>query len=357
MTATITARRTLADLVDDAGGRVVCLAMSKDPNAKVTVLLFRPGEDLPGYVAKVPTTDAAVRRIQLEAGRLTRIARRELGPLEATIPRVVTMAEHLGRPVLVTTALPGRVMLAAYHTWRHTARPAAVRSDFDAAGRWLAELHLRTSRGGSDLASMLDGTAAAIARRFGEHPGTAADLDRLSGIRDRLAGHPVSQVVVHGDFWPGNLLLADGRIRGVVDWESAQPDGPPTRDLARFVITFSLYLDRHTRPGRRVAGHPGLRAARWGAGLEYAMDGRGWYPELARRFVAEGLQRLGVPAGCWRPQPYQGAPARPAPGGTVCRVPGPAAAVAAVGAVPPPAPIHCDMEDVNASMEDENASM
>jgi aminoglycoside phosphotransferase (APT) family kinase protein len=300
MTATVTARRTLADLVDDADGRIVCLAMSKDPNAKVTVLLFRPGEDLPGYVAKVPTTDIAVRRIQLEAGRLTRIARRGLGPLEVTIPRIVTMAEHHERPVLVTTALPGRVMLAAYHTWRHTARQGVVQADFDAAGQWLAELHLRTSRGDSDLGSMLDGTAAAIARRFSDDPGTAADLDQLAALRDRLAGHRVSQVVVHGDFWPGNLLIADGRVCGVIDWESAQPDGLPTRDLARFVITFSLYLDRHTKPGRHVAGHRGLRSGTWGAGLEYAIDGAGWYPELARRFVADGLRRLGIPPACAR---------------------------------------------------------
>lgn len=300
MTSTITARRTLADLVDDADGRVVCLAMSKDPNAKVTVLLFRPGEELPCYVAKVPTTDAAVRRIQLEAGRLTRICRRDLGPLGDTIPRIVAMAEHLGRPVLVTTALPGRVMLAAYHTWRHTARPAAVQADFDAAGQWLAELQLRTSSGDSDLASMLDGIPAAISQRFGDDAGTAGDLDQLSALRDRLAGHQVARVIVHGDFWPGNLLMADGRVCGVIDWESAQPDGLPTRDLARFVITFSLYLDRHTRPGRRVAGHPGLRSGQWGAGLEYAMTGTGWYPELAQRFVADGLRRLGVPVTCVR---------------------------------------------------------
>ena len=46
MTSIITERRTLSDLIDDAGGRVACLAMSKDPNAKVTVLLFRPGDDV-----------------------------------------------------------------------------------------------------------------------------------------------------------------------------------------------------------------------------------------------------------------------------------------------------------------------
>jgi hypothetical protein len=300
MTATLTTRRTLTDLVDDVGGRIVCLAMSKDPNAKVTVLLFRPGENLPSYVAKVPTTDAAVRSVQREADGLAHVGHRELGPITATIPRIVSLAQHAGRPVLVTTALPGRVMLASYHTWRHTAHPAAVRADFGAAGGWLAELQRRTSDGQGELADALDGIAGAITQRFGDDPGLAGDLDQLSALRDRLAGHPVPNVVVHGDYWPGNLLMAGGQVRGVIDWECARPDGPPTRDLARFVISYSLYLDRHTRPGRRVAGHRGLRAGQWGAGLEYAVNGTGWYPELARRFVSDGLERLGVPARSWR---------------------------------------------------------
>jgi aminoglycoside phosphotransferase len=297
--ATITAPRSLAGLVDDAGGRVVCLALSKDPNAKVTVLLFAPGEDLPRYAAKVPTTDAAEQSILREAAGLAELGRRELGPLGATVPRVVTIAEHQGRPVLVTTALPGRMMLATYHSWWHTARPAAVRADLAAASQWLAELQDRTAGPECELVGPLDRAAAAIARRFGDDPGITGDLGQLAALRDRLAGLRAPQVMMHGDFWPGNLLMAHGRVRGVIDWECARPDGPPTRDLARFAIAYSLYLDRHTRPGRRVAGHQ-LRAGQWGAGVEYAVNGTGWYPRLVQRFVSGGLRRVGVPDASWR---------------------------------------------------------
>ncbi len=300
MTATITPHQTLAELIDDIGGRVACLALSKDPNAKVTLLLFRPGADLPSFVAKVPSTDAAVRSVELEAGALARLGRSALGSLEDTVPRFIAMAEHLGRPVLVTTALPGRLMLAAYHTWRHTARPALVRADFGAAGQWLAELHRRTASGHGPLSMMLDGTVAAITQRFGADPATADDVEQMSALTARLAGHQVPLVVMHGDFWPGNLLVSGGQVRGVIDWEDARPDGLAVHDLARFVIAYSLYLDRHTRAGRGVSGHPGLRADRWGAGLEYAVSGSGWYPDLARQFVADGLQRLGVPPACGR---------------------------------------------------------
>jgi hypothetical protein len=105
---------------------------------------------------------------------------------------------------------------------------------------------------------------------------------------------------VHGDFWPGNLMVDRGHVLGVIDWEAARPAGSPVGDLARFATSYSLYLDRHTRPGRRVTGHPGLRADRWGAGVAYAMDGSGWYPDLVRSFVMTGLERVGVPSSCWR---------------------------------------------------------
>lgn len=231
---------------------------------------------------------------------LASLNRRRLGQLKETVPRIAAVVEHMGWPVLVTTALPGRVMLASYHTWRHTSRPALVQADFDAAGLWLAELHHRTSCGHSDLAMLLDGVATTIMRRFGDDPITTPELEHLAALRVRLGRYQVPRGVMHGDFWPGNLLMSEGQVRGVIDWENSRPDGLLTRDLARFAIAYSLYLDRHTREGRHVSGHAGLRAGQWGAGLEYAMNGSGWYPELVQQFMADGLQRLGVDPACAR---------------------------------------------------------
>jgi aminoglycoside phosphotransferase (APT) family kinase protein len=298
---TIAPPRTLAAFIDQVGGRTACLAVSRDPNAKVTILLFPPGATRPAYVAKVPTTDAAARSVKREAEQLAEIGSRALGPVSMTIPEVIATVDHLGRPVLVMTALPGQSMLAAYHSWRHTARSKAVAADFAAAGSWLAGLHGAAAASELvSLAQMLDGVADVISRRFGSRPGADADLADLAALRGRLAGYRTPQSVVHGDFWPGNLLVGSGRVLGVIDWESARLTGTPARDLARFVTSYSLYLDRHTRPGHRVTGHPGLRADRWGAGVEYAIDGAGWYPDLARSFVMTGLERLGVPPSCWR---------------------------------------------------------
>lgn len=38
-------------------------------------------------------------------------------------------------------------------------------------------------------------------------------------------------VLLHGDYWPGNILWADGRLVAVIDWEDAQL-GDPLADLA-----------------------------------------------------------------------------------------------------------------------------
>ena len=92
----------------------------------------------------------------------------------------------------------------------------------------------------------------------------------------------------------------------MVDWEAGATSGEPVRDLVRFALMYALYLDRRTRAGRRVAGHSGLRADSWGAGVEYALDGHGWFPDLFRRFLKDGLNRLGASPANWRDAAFAG---------------------------------------------------
>jgi aminoglycoside phosphotransferase len=292
--------RTLDELVERIEARTVCIAASKDPNAKVTLLLFPPGEARPVYVAKVPTTDQSACRVEAEAARLRQLHDRPLGPLAGTVPWVVDMVEHRGRPVMVTTALGGKPMTTSYQAWHHTARPQAVAADFRAAEQWLSAFQHHTARSAMPLTAMLDGVPAALGVRFRDDPELPDDLRQLTGLSRRLDGQWVPRTAVHGDFWLGNLLIEGDAISGVADWEVARLADVPVHDLARFALTYSLYLDRHTRPGRPVAGHRGLRARRWGSGVDYAVDGDGWYPELVRAFVRVGLARLGVSTSRWR---------------------------------------------------------
>jgi aminoglycoside phosphotransferase (APT) family kinase protein len=197
------------------------------------------------------------------------------------------------------TALSGRPMSTAYAARLHTRRPARVALDFEAAGGWLAELQSRSLAHVEPLD--MDGDVRARLRgRFGNDPSLQADLDCLAAVHARLRLNEVPRTVVHGDFWLGNVLLSEGRVSGVVDWEAATTCGEPVRDLVRFANMYALYLDHRARPGRRVRGHRDLRAGEWGAALEYALYGTGWFPALYRRFLEDGLTRLGAAPESWR---------------------------------------------------------
>jgi len=187
-------------------------------------------------------------------------------------------------------------MRTGYYRPGHTGRPAAVAADLAPVGAWLGAFQSATA--GPPAPIDLGGDLAGRLRaRFGPEADEAGE--GLTALLARLGAWAAPTAAVHGDFWFGNVLAA-GQVTGVIDWEEGAVRGDPLRDLARFVLAYALYLDRHTRPGRPVHGHPGLLAGSWDAGLAYAIDGAGWFPDLVRAFLRAGLRRLGAPAGLWR---------------------------------------------------------
>lgn len=62
---------------------------------------------------------------------------------------------------------------------------------------------------------------------------TAFDEGRIRAILESVwplaSRHPA--VLLHGDFWPGNILWQEGRLVAVIDWEDAAT-GDPLADLA-----------------------------------------------------------------------------------------------------------------------------
>jgi len=84
--------------------------------------------------------------------------------------------------------------------------------------------------------SFLPKQPSGFADTFGSPP-SAVDTSLDEGrIRDVLqAAWPLSQrnpsVLLHGDFWPGNLLWRDGALVAAIDWEDARL-GDPLTDVA-----------------------------------------------------------------------------------------------------------------------------
>lgn len=292
-------RCSLWEFIDASGLRSLVIGPSKDPNAKVTVLLVSPESGKPVFAVKVPTTDPAGSAVKAEWQLLAYLDGLQPRHVSRTIPRTVDVVDFEGRPALVMTAVAGVPMMTSYLRRRHTATPARVAEDFAAVEAWLADLQ-RATNGPSAPLNMNCGVLVRLASRFREDERLGEDLDQLAEIYARLRGDTVPRTVVHGDFWFGNVLLTGGRVSGVVDWEGGATSGEPVRDLVRFALIYALYLDPRAVAGGRITGQRTPTDGSWGAGVAYALNGTGWFPDLFRRFLGDGLARLGASPASWR---------------------------------------------------------
>jgi aminoglycoside phosphotransferase (APT) family kinase protein len=123
-------------------------------------------------------------------------------------------------------------------------------------------------------------------------------------------------VLLHGDFWPGNLLWKEGRLVAVIDWEDAEV-GDPLADLAisRLDILWILGIDamndftRHYHSMTTLdftnlpywdlcaALRPASRIAEWAS--EWSELGRNDITETTMRaghrwFITQAFEKLSI---------------------------------------------------------------
>lgn len=260
---------------------------------------------------EVERPDGGTRRVvvrrhgEADRGRNPRIARDEFALLELVRSHGVPAPEPLyldeagallPTPFLVVDFVDGATDVAPADVCAYAARAASA----------LARIH--RIKDGPDLAFL-----PRLGDGFGDRP---AELDASLGegrIRDALeaarpAPRPNPPVLLHGDYWPGNLLWKDGELAAVVDWEDAGV-GDPLADLAtgrlEFLWAFGadavrVLTDRYrsTAPDVDVTGlpywdlcaalRPCSRLTGWG--LDEATERR--MRDQHRRFVDRALADL-----------------------------------------------------------------
>jgi aminoglycoside phosphotransferase (APT) family kinase protein len=170
-----------------------------------------------------------------EAAALSRLDGRGVAP------RLVDVVDHDGRPGLVLERVGGSDMLTVLQR-----RPWRVL----AMARALADTHVAIHgvQAPADLPDLRQVLAARV-----EDAGLPP---RLRGFASRLLDDlPAGDRLCHGDFHPGNVLVAANQV-GVIDWVNAAR-GVPEADHARTVL---LLRSANPLPGTSLAAR-GLIAA------------------------------------------------------------------------------------------------
>jgi aminoglycoside phosphotransferase (APT) family kinase protein len=241
-------RTMLTDLLDgclpgaprDPASWVIDVDRRASGPERSVAFIFTDRGRQPSLVVKRMQVSQSVnlRSLARERGALEALSRTLPGALGATVPNVLAHRVAGGWESLALAWLPGRSAYADMHTRLRPA--AAVRAHFDAAARWLAELH---------EATIVPAALAqpAVTGALIEGLGLAGD-PTLPGLVARLREAceigGIAAVRSHGDFWARNVLFDRGGaglvLAGVVDWEESADAASPFDDLFQFALTYGL---------------------------------------------------------------------------------------------------------------------
>lgn len=163
----------------------------------------------------------------------------------------------LGHPSLVMRRLPG---VCDYRVLRNSSRPLDERTGLARAFcELLAEVHAVDWQD-LGLGAVLSDPGRDSARAQLDHWSAVLRQDQLESwpeieyaiaVLAERAPRSTRTVLVHADFKPGNVLLDDGRVSALLDWELAHL-GDPLEDLGW--VTQPLRAGEHTIEGAWEAG-------------------------------------------------------------------------------------------------------
>lgn len=151
--------------------------------------------------------------------------------IRARVPRALSSRRVAGMDCFAQTMLRGTPLATALSPAN---RPWFV----DEAERFLRQLNPQLQ---AQSPEPIDDTGGAFVGepmvRFAlRHISDVALRDRAASFVTRsLHGLECRRGTVHGDFGTGNILVHDGRITGVVDWEAAHVAGPPVLDAINYL--------------------------------------------------------------------------------------------------------------------------
>ena len=157
-------------------------------------------------------------------------------------PAALAHGRVAGLTVVVEEAIDGRPFL-------QSSRLDARCTLADDAVRAIGDLRRPGTASGGALAERLH----TIHEQFVAAVQPDTDVSQfLAHQIETIAAAELPDVTFHGDLGTWNLMVADGSVR-ILDWESAEPSGPPLWDLAYFTRSYMVRAGRRRGLGRQRA--------------------------------------------------------------------------------------------------------
>lgn len=189
-------------------------------------------------IAKIPLHHKAAESLRREHRALLALSRGAEGTLAALLPTPLDSREFDGHRWYLQRRLAGNPPTELLRT-----REAdVVRSAVGALGMLARAASLTDLMTDSRVTGLIDRDVDELRRSFTGGSRRQLGLERrLDQLHAALQGQRVSVGWVHGDFWPGNLLVRAHEdsprveLTGIVDWDRARQDDICLLDLINLV--------------------------------------------------------------------------------------------------------------------------
>lgn len=240
----------------------------------VAVIVIGPVGEQPRVVLKLPYTKEGAASLQRQRNvQATLHADQRLGEWQRLLPRPITEGQIAGQFYVVEQAIPGRSALSLLSDSTPRMR---LQTAVAAASR---ELHRRTARVVTVDTAMLehwiDEPLRVVNRVNAMLPLDLRNGDAIGRLRtvlfDAFMGRKLYVSWVHGDLWPGNILIdSDGGLQGIVDWDRAEPNGLPMHDHLHLLLLTRKLVRQHWGESDIVAALSG--GVKWSAHERAVLD-------------------------------------------------------------------------------------
>jgi hypothetical protein len=159
--------------------------------------------------------------------------------IKKTVPAMALLPQINGLAVAVEKALPGWSLdISVPERDKNVMVSASCQAFMD----WLIRFQSHVRTGQLEVSSAW--IEAKLIRRLGKAGIEEAYISKVERLTNKLIGIQMPLTWAYGDAHPSNLLLVDGKITGVIDWQGVSPDQWPVFDWFQFVLSLVQELTK-----------------------------------------------------------------------------------------------------------------